>query len=337
MDDLMSSDSDFSSGSSSDQEMFQEMEEEILLITQLAAILEATSTLFNTNEMQDQSTVNHDEPVRDVLATMRSTPSLFKSLTNFSIEEFDELAALVCPTLVANARTTGEAHLKQGRPFKLRPEQRLLNFILYMRHDNITIYDAYMWNWCRSSVCDDTIFVASCINEVLASEIRWPSAEERRALGEMVPQFTGCIGLIDGTLCKIRRPKIEEHKTFFNGRKKMYCLNSTVIVDHHGLFIHVDPGFPGSAHDVSILRMSPIHQRWREHFTHTDQYFEYLLGDPGYIGTEQYIMRRLGRTELHENVDSPAIDAYNKMHAGFRIKVEWGIGGLKRKWRRLMK
>ena len=25
------------------------------------------------------------------------------------------------------------------------------------------------------------------------------------------------------------------------------------------------------------------------------------------------------------------------MHAGYRIKVEWGIGGLKQKWRRLMK
>jgi len=25
------------------------------------------------------------------------------------------------------------------------------------------------------------------------------------------------------------------------------------------------------------------------------------------------------------------------MHAGYRVQVEWGIGGLKRKWKRLMK
>ena len=28
---------------------------------------------------------------------------------------------------------------------------------------------------------------------------------------------------------------------------------------------------------------------------------------------------------------------YNKMHAGLRVRVEWGIGGLKRKFKRLMK
>lgn len=36
-------------------------------------------------------------------------------------------------------------------------------------------------------------------------------------------------------------------------------------------------------------------------------------------------------------MDEGALTAYNKMHAGYRVKVEWGIGGLKRKFRRLMK
>jgi hypothetical protein len=29
--------------------------------------------------------------------------------------------------------------------------------------------------------------------------------------------------------------------------------------------------------------------------------------------------------------------AHNKMHVGCRVKPEWGIGGLKSKWQRLMK
>lgn len=29
--------------------------------------------------------------------------------------------------------------------------------------------------------------------------------------------------------------------------------------------------------------------------------------------------------------------SFNKMHAGYRVKVEWGIGGLQMKWRRLQK
>jgi hypothetical protein len=31
------------------------------------------------------------------------------------------------------------------------------------------------------------------------------------------------------------------------------------------------------------------------------------------------------------------MQAYNKKHVGFRVQVEWGIGGLKRKWRSFMK
>jgi len=48
-------------------------------------------------------------------------------------------------------------------------------------------------------------------------------------------------------------------------------------------------------------------------------------------------MRRIKRCEIGPNVDQDAIKAYNKMHVGYRVQVEWGISGLKRKWRRLMK
>ncbi len=40
--------------------------------------------------------------------------------------------------------------------------------------------------------------------------------------------------------------------------------------------------------------------------------------------------------ELAHGHDS-VMNVYNKMHDGYRVKVEWGIRGLKRKWRQLMK
>jgi hypothetical protein len=41
--------------------------------------------------------------------------------------------------------------------------------------------------------------------------------------------------------------------------------------------------------------------------------------------------------ELPEYAQIEAVDIYNRMHAGFRIRVEWGIGGWKRKWKRFIK
>jgi hypothetical protein len=124
----------------------------------------------------------------------------------------------------------------------------------------------------------------------------------------------------------------------------MHSMNSTEVVDHDGLFIYVDPGYPGSFHDVTILRQSELYTSWRDYLTHNDEYTEYLLGDPGYAGADMFVMRRIGVHEVAtswtqhaEESNVNAIRAYNMMHAGRRIKVEWGIGGLRCKLRRFQK
>ena len=52
-----------------------------------------------------------------------------------------------------------------GRPMKLSLENCIPNFILNMKYDNVNvlIYDSHDWNSLRSSLCDDTFFIASCI------------------------------------------------------------------------------------------------------------------------------------------------------------------------------
>ena len=61
-------------------------------------------------------------------------------------------------------------------------------------------------------------------------------------------------------------------------------MNNMVVVLHEGLFIHLDLGFLGFFHDVTIICHSIFYGQWRAHFTHDDGYFVYLLGDPSYIG-----------------------------------------------------
>ena len=151
-----------SSSSSSDSD-----EEQALLAIQIAT--QTTMDLFHTNEWEHsgQDSVNPHEGVRDVLGTMRSTLDLFKVLTNFSVEEFDDLCRIMCPTISAHARSTGDIHVLPGRPSKLNPQQRLLGFLLYLKHDYTTALPGFLWNWGKSSVIDDQIFVASSINWAL--------------------------------------------------------------------------------------------------------------------------------------------------------------------------
>ena len=78
---------------------------------------------------------------------------------------------------------------------------------------------------------------------MLRDEIKWPSVDEKVEAASYVHEFPGCIGIIDGTLVKIRRPwRNENHGRYFNGQKNMYCINNLVVVDHFGLVIYVKVG-----------------------------------------------------------------------------------------------
>ena len=59
-----------------------------------------------------------------------------------------------------------------GRPSKLAPEQRLLSFVVYLKHDNSVTFESALWNWSRTSANDDALFVAGCVKVAAADEIR---------------------------------------------------------------------------------------------------------------------------------------------------------------------
>jgi DDE superfamily endonuclease len=172
----------------------------------------------------------------------------------------------------------------------------VLSFVLNGKHNTGVRYESSAWNWSQSSLCDDVKWVADALNESMKDEIQWPDENCRSQLAQRLPEFPGCIGNVDRTLCRINRPSdigpdIRRH---FNGRKHIYCFNNTVVFDHDGLFIFVNSGYAGSFHDVNCLRHSILHREWRERFKRSslDEPGEYLLEDPGYVGVEMYILRQ---------------------------------------------
>jgi hypothetical protein len=312
-----------SSSSSSDEELLDEIDAEHQIAMQVTIACVNTWEFFTPMELEEGGGhfVDPNIGVRDVLMTMMATSSLFKSLTNFNLTKFEELAQLVVSTIIGHVRSIEKPQHNFGQLSKLTLEQGLFNFILYMKHDNVIKYDAFLWNWNKSVINDVGIFIASCINFTIANEIRWPVIEGHQVLAMQLPQFQGCIGFIDGTFIKIHKPwNNPTHQSWYNGQKKMYCMNNIMVVDHHGLFIYLDLGHPELFHDVNILWQSNIHTKWHQHFVHTNAYFEYLLGDPRYMGKDMFVMRCIGRCELAPRTNLAAIVACNKMHACFFLK-----------------
>ncbi len=51
------------------------------------------------------------------------------------------------------------------------------------------------------------------------------------------------------------------------------------------------------------------------------------------MGEEMFIMRKIGKLEVGSNTNQYVIEVYNTMHVGYKVRMEWRIGGLKRKWK----
>jgi hypothetical protein len=130
----------------------------------------------------------------------------------------------MCPIILKYAQA-GHVKLRPGRKTKLVPTERLLSFVLYVKHNSGARSNGIDWNYSRTSFNTDSIFIASAINIALADEIQWPDATRRAQLARALPEFNGCIGFVDGTLCTIRRPRIDHHKKIYNSRKAKYCMN----------------------------------------------------------------------------------------------------------------
>ena len=78
-----------------------------------------------------------------------------------------------------------------------------------------------------------------------------------RHFDERHPSVPGASLVVDCTVCPIMRPKrsFKEAKVFFSGKHWFYALKKEVCVNvRSGTAAIISPSFPGSVHDVMVLR-----------------------------------------------------------------------------------
>jgi hypothetical protein len=154
----------------------------------IAAATAVAGGLSASDETENES-VNPREGLREVLTTLYSWPSVSRRITNFEEAEFDMLCRLVCPVVERTARSTGNSRVFSGRPSKMSSQRRILNALMYLKHDSTVHHEAFQWNWAKSSISDNALFICSVINFVLANEITWPNADTRAVLANRVPVY----------------------------------------------------------------------------------------------------------------------------------------------------
>jgi hypothetical protein len=98
---------DYSSSSSSDKELLDEIDAEHQIAVQAVIACVNTWEFFTPMELEEGGGqfVDLNIGVQNILTTMLAMSGLFKSLTNFNLTKFEELAQFVVLTIIGHARS----------------------------------------------------------------------------------------------------------------------------------------------------------------------------------------------------------------------------------------
>ncbi|SCZ95295.1 BZ3500_MvSof-1268-A1-R1_Chr11-2g03413 [Microbotryum saponariae] len=267
---------------------------------------------------------NNVPKTQDSLALLLTQPNdrWFESKLRMSKTCFEYLVQLLSSNPVFAPQPTG----RPQRPVR----EQIAVFLAYMGDPTSKLGSAVHTGIGEGSVYQYIDRVSDALYHHLPQVIRWPTGAEAARVSEAL-EVDKCIGVIDGTLLPLATaPFAKDRMTFYNGRKKMYCLNMQATVDDKRRFTSVDGGFPGIRHDNEMFRQSQI---WRRR----DVYFrgrKFLLGDKGYAQSA-VLIRSFNQTEMNamSPLEQRRANSFNKKFASKRIVVEHAFGDIKDKFR----
>lgn len=139
---------------------------------------------------------------------------------------------------------------------------------------------AIHWGKSYGSVVNFTDRTLQAILSLRDAEIKWPSAQERRAISSRFDRdhgMKGCVGIVDGTHVNFFQRPAVDGEVFFN-RKQRYSMNVQLVCDDKRRIIYHQVGWPGSVYDSTIFSHSHLCQNPHEYFSLD----EFLLGDAGF-------------------------------------------------------
>ncbi len=97
------------------------------------------------------------------------------------------------------------------------------------------MYDTFLWNWSKIGICDDIIFITSCICETIGDKISQFIGKEWFPLISI--SLNSWVLLTSLIQLSSRSTNFGTNDAYYGSMnvKKMYCMNNIVVLDHHGL------------------------------------------------------------------------------------------------------
>jgi hypothetical protein len=154
------------------------------------------------------------------------------------------------------------------------------------------------------------------------SYVKWPNSQIREFVHEGFKTIGGIediIGSIDGTHFILQNAPTKDKEVYFT-RKKRYALHCQGIVDHRGIFLDYDVGWPGSVHDAKVYRHSHFYSNRSSLIKGND----FLIGDSAYP-LSPFLIKPYNKPNSEQKI-------FNQIFSSHRIVVEHSFGRLKNRF-----
>jgi hypothetical protein len=213
-----------------------------------------------------------------------------------------------------------------GRPFKLKPRERLLMLLVYYRLYITYALSGFLFDLDQSNVFRDLTILESLLKECIPLPKKiYKRTKRLRTIEEVEQYFPGFKAFIDSTEQEIPRPKNKrKRKSYYSGRKRKHTVKTQLMVNTEGLILHKTGHRNGRKHDYDIYK--------HNHPTITPSQVDNIV-DLGYLGIEKdfptvksVLPIRKKKNTLLSNDDM----RYNKNHSRLRIIVEHTICKIKK-------
>jgi hypothetical protein len=210
-------------------------------------------------------------------------------------------------------------HAKDGRPRVVKPWQKVLMCLLYLRHNTSHEVVGRMCGWSADTSENAFVEVLPIIKRLFPNE-KW-EAEHRygRSAEPWTPAKVECV-IVDSFESYVPRPSDNERqKRLYSGKQKRHTLKTQIYTDQSGGILSVGKAHRGAKADITIYREEPIAALLRE---------KPRMGDKAYCDKkhpeiETPVKKPPGKELSEEQTAS------NKELSKKRVRVEHGIRRVK--------
>ena len=259
-------------------------------------------------------------------------PSVFRSMTGLTVAAFDQLLPELRAAFAADHRRRLDRPDRQraiggGDDFDLGVDDQFLLTIVWLRHYPTQECLGYLFGVSDSTALRAIRRCLPLLEQSGRDSMRLPDPGKgrRRDLPALLKGTPALAVIVDTFEQRTHRPQ-RRQRAWYSGKKKAHTLKSQVAVDEDGHIVDVAESRPGRWADLKVFRRSGLVGKLIRARVGA-------LGDLAYLGLDGLSPKLRGATPRRKprGRERPPEDRrYNRAFARRRIKVEHGIGRLRR-------